>query len=314
MPYMQNTYISKFTAIIILLMRRSKKRKRSNLEDLLFFTRRNKRYRNLHKHLKTLDNLVGMKELKDSVVSQIQFIITTGGNLDGHFLNTALLGPPGTGKTTVAQILYNIWMSLEMFNDDMPFAILHRSDFVGSYMGHTSNKTRKILNKYAGSVIFIDEAYSLMNGEKDEYGKEAIDQLCAFMGEEKSNTIVIIAGYEEQLNSQFFAANPGLKRRFGWHFSIKPYSNGELFQIFSRQLTENGWSVEKEAEELFKTNFKKFKNAGGDTENICFQAKLNYSKENWMKKKQTKKLSYTHVNKAMESYFKEEEQPLSMYI
>lgn len=299
-------------------MQRQLKRKRkddSNMAEILRFTRRNKRFKELHKHLKTLDGLIGMKDLKESIVSQIQFIITTGGQLDSHFLNTSLVGPPGTGKTTVAEILHKIWISLDIFNDDMPFTILHRSDFVGSYMGHTSNKTRKILNKYAGSVIFIDEAYSLMNGDKDEYGKEALDQLCAFMGEEKANTIVIIAGYEDQINSQFFDANPGLKRRFGWHFSIKPYSHEELFQIFQRQLKLCGWSVDKKAEELFKINFKSFKNAGGDTENICFQSKLNYSKDNWMKKRQTKHLSYKHVQNAMEAYFKKEPvEQFNMYI
>lgn len=299
-------------------MQKQLKRKRneeSNMAEILRFTRRNKRFKELHKHLKTLDGLIGMKDLKESIVSQIQFIITTGGQLDSHFLNTSLVGPPGTGKTTVAEILHKIWISLDIFNDDMPFTILHRSDFVGSYMGHTSNKTRKILNKYAGSVIFIDEAYSLMNGDKDEYGKEALDQLCAFMGEEKSNTIIIIAGYEDQINSQFFDANPGLKRRFGWHFSIKPYSHEELFQIFQRQLKLCGWSVDKKAEELFKIHFKKFKNAGGDTENICFQSKLNYSRDNWMKKRQSKHLSYEHVQKAMEAYFKEEPvDQFNMYI
>ena len=300
-------------------MQRQRKRKRKNedsMTEILRFTRRTKRFKRLHKHLKELNGMVGMETLKKSIISQIQFIITTGGNLDSHFLNTSLVGPPGTGKTTVAEILHKIWISLDIFTDDMPFTILHRSDFVGSYMGHTANKTRKILNKYAGSVIFIDEAYSLMTGDKDEYGKEALDQLCAFMGEEKSNTIVIIAGYEHEINSSFFEANQGLKRRFGWHFSIEPYSHDQLFQIFERQLKLCGWSVHKKSEELFEKNFKKFKNAGGDTENICFQSKLQYASENWMKSNQTKVLSYNHVEQAMESYFKVEEQnnEYNMYI
>lgn len=300
-------------------MQKSRKRKRkeeSTLAEIIRFTRKSTRFKELHKHLKTLDGLVGMKELKESVVSQIQFIITTGGSLDSHFLNTSLVGPPGTGKTTVAEILHRIWISLDIFTDDMPFAILHRSDFVGSYMGHTANKTRKVLNKYAGSVIFIDEAYSLMNGEKDDaYGKECLDQLCAFLGEEKSNTIVIIAGYENEINSNFFGANPGLKRRFGWHFKIEAYTHQQLYQIFQRQLIECGWNVHKESAELFKIHFKKFKNAGGDTENICFQAKLQYARDNWQKKRQTKKLTYKHVENAIGMYFKEENATeFNMYI
>jgi len=289
-------------------MKRQKKRKRtqeSELTELMRHVRRDQRYRNLHRHLKTLKGLVGMKELKDSVVLQVKYILTTDGKMDSHFLNTVLLGPPGVGKTTVAEILYNIWMSLDVFTDGMPFAILNRSDMIGSYMGHTATKTRKILNKYAGSVIFIDEAYSLLNGDKDEYGKEALDQLTAFMGEEKEKTIVIIAGYEDKIEQQFFGANPGLKRRFGWTFKIEPYTASELFEIFERQLKQCGWTVDKKVLELFNREFKKFKNAGGDCENLCFQAKLQYSKNNWTKKRQSKRLSFEHVEKAVASYFKE---------
>lgn len=300
-------------------MQVQKKRKRkedSDLDEMIQYTRKIKKYRPLSKHLKTLNGLIGMKELKRSVAIQLQFILTTGGKMDSHFLNTSLVGPPGTGKTTVAEILHKIWMSLGLFHDDMPFTILNRGDFVGSYMGHTANKTRKTLNKYAGSVIFIDEAYSLMNGEKDDaYGKECLDQLCAFMGEEKAKTIVIIAGYENEINSNFFGANAGLKRRFGWHFKIAPYTASELFQIFECQLKSCGWHVHKKAEELFHQYFKKFKNAGGDTENLSFQAKLQYAKDNWTNKKQSKQLTFEHVKKAMKEYFVEEETTeYNMYI
>lgn len=288
-------------------MQRKRKRRESSLSDIIRYTRKKPRYTKLSKHLEQLDSLIGMEELKESIVAQIQFILTTNGKLDGHFLNTVLQGPPGTGKTTVAEILYNIWISLDLFDDDIEFTILHRSDFVGSYMGHTSNKTRKTLTKHAGGVIFIDEAYSLVNGEKDDYGKEVLDQLNAFMSEEKSNTIIIIAGYEKDLKEHFFNVNAGLKRRFGWFFTVKPYSAKQLFKIFKRQLTMSGWHVHKKCEELFEKHFKKFTNAGGDTENIAFQAKLQYSKQNWMKRKQTKLLSYDHVKMGIERYFADEE-------
>ncbi len=299
-----------------MLAKKRKRKQDSAIDELMRYTRKLPRFKKLNKHLRTLNQMIGMEDIKKSIVSQIQFIITTGGKLDQHFLNTVLQGPPGTGKTTVAEILYNIWISLDIFDDEMPFTILHRSDFVGSYMGHTSNKTRKLLNKYAGGVIFIDEAYSLMNGDKDEYGKEALDQLNAFMGEEKSNTILIIAGYEDNLETHFFDANPGLKRRFGWFFSIKQYTAKQLFKIFQRQLSICGWSVHKKCEKLFEEYYDKFKNAGGDTENICFQAKLCYSKVNWMKKRQSKHLSYEHIKEAMDNYFVEEEKKydLNMYI
>ena len=158
----------------------------------------------LHKHLCELEDFVGMETLKESIVNQIQFIMTNKGNLDGHFLNTVLQGAHGTGKTTVAEIIYNIWASLDIFQTDNDFSILHRSDFVGSYMGHTANKTKKLLQKHSGGVIFIDEAYSLNNGDKDDYGKEALDQLNSFISEEKGKTIIIIAGYQNELEQNFF--------------------------------------------------------------------------------------------------------------
>ena len=96
-----------------------------------------------------------MNDLKDAVVEQLMFLITNDNNTDGHFLNTVIKGEPGTGKTTVAKILYNIWSSLEIFKSEkIEFKILNRSDFVGSYMGHTANKTRKLLQKHSGNVIF----------------------------------------------------------------------------------------------------------------------------------------------------------------
>ena len=255
-----------------------------------------------------------MKSLKESIINQIQFIITNKGDIDGHFLNTVLQGDPGCGKTTVAECIYNIWSSLDLFESDNEFSILHRSDFVGSYMGHTANKTKKLLQKYAGGVIFIDEAYSLNNGEKDDYGTEALDQLNSFISEEKGKTIIIIAGYEDELESQFFGVNPGLKRRFQWKFTIEKYDYMDLYNIFKLQLKNKNWTVDK-CEKLFKKNYQKFKFSGGDTDNIAFKAKLNYAKRKWRSRNINKCLSYEDVEKAMDDYFKKPDiAPINMYI
>jgi len=291
-----------------------KKRKvSSNLSDMLYFTRRGKRYTGLHKHLKLLDEMIGMEELKESVVSQIQFLIANKGSMDNHFLNTVIRGPPGCGKTTVAEILYNIWSSLGAVGKDTEFHILHRSDFVGSYMGHTANKTRKMLEKYSGQVVFIDEAYSICNSDKDDYGVEALSQLNAWMSEEKSKTIVIIAGYADQLDVSFFGTNPGLERRFTWYFTIRPYTAEDLYQIFLRQLQENKWTVEKNCSHLFKRL--PFKNAGGDTDNIAFKAKLEYSKRCWRNKRQTRILKESDIREAITNHFKPNREDVpTMYI
>ena len=302
-------------------MQRKRKRyhattRRSGLNEMISYTRKRNKYKSLHKHLKRLNSLIGMEELKESVVSQIQFIIANNGNIDEHFLNTVLLGPPGCGKTTVAEVLYNIWASLELFDEETEFNIVHRADLVGTYMGHTANKTMKLLQKLSGGVIFIDEAYSLMNGEKDDYGKEALDQINAFLSEEKGKTIMILAGYEEDINDNIFGSNPGLRRRFGWSFKIKPYTAEQLYEIFLCQLKKYQWTCESSVKQLFVQNFSKFENAGGDTENIAFKAKLAYSNDNWKKKKHNRRLTKEHVKKAMsETFVHKKDNPISnMYV
>ena len=253
-------------------MQRKRKRhqviQKTPLEEMIFYTRKKAPYKRLNKHLRRLNTLIGMDTLKEAVVAQIQFILTNNGKMDEHYLNTVLQGPPGCGKTTAAEVLFNIWASLDIFDEDTEFTIVHRSDLVGTYMGHTASKTKKLLDKLSGSVIFIDEAYSLMNGEKDDYGKEALDQINAFLSEEKGKTIIILAGYEKELNERVFESNPGLRRRFGWTFTIEPYSANELYSIFESQLKKYNWKCDKNVKELFHDHFDKFKHAGGDTENL----------------------------------------------
>lgn len=278
-------------------------------EMIRYFKKKNHR---LHKHLCELEEFIGMDTLKENIVNQIQFIMTNKGNLDGHFLNTVLQGAPGTGKTTVAEIIYNIWASLDIFQTENDFSILHRSDFVGSYMGHTANKTKKLLQKHSGGVIFIDEAYSLNNGDKDDYGKEALDQLNSFLSEEKGKTIIIIAGYQNELEQNFFGVNPGLKRRFQWTFTIEKYTYEQLYDIFKLQLKKNNWKVE-DCKHLFKYHYHKFQFAGGDTNNIAFKAKLNYAKRKWKSRSNDRILSVEDVERAIDDHLKEKNK-LHMYI
>ena len=110
---------------------------------------------------------------------------------------------------------------------------------------------------------------------------------------------MIIAGYEEDLQENFFGTNPGLNRRFGWYFTIHPYSADDLYNIFLRQLKQNKWTCEPSVHTLFVKHFDKFKNAGGDTDNIAFKSKLEYCKDNWNKNKQSRRLKYEHIEKVL---------------
>lgn len=299
--------------------RRRKKRKRSAIEEMITFTRRNKKYNRVTKSLTKLNNMIGMTAVKDSVVEQLMFLVTNNGQTDGHFLNTVIQGEPGTGKTTVAKILYDIWTSLDIFktSDKIEFKIMNRSDFIGSYMGHTANKTRKLLQKYSGNVIFIDEAYSLCGSEKDDYGQECLDEINAFMSEQAGKTIIIIAGYENSLQQSFFSKNCGLKRRFNWSFTIKKYTYQDLYKIFVKQLKTFGWKIKSNCEDLFKEKYDFFKNAGGDTANIAFKCKIEYSKRMWKKQNGDRYIEKEDLKKAMDKHFKnekKEEDFVNMYI
>lgn len=285
---------------------RRKKRKRSPLEEIIQHTKKVKKYKQLSSKLKQLNEMIGMTEVKTAIVEQMMFLISNNGQTDGHFLNTVITGLPGCGKTSLAKILFDIWSTLDVFKmDDKPeFKIINRSDMVGSYMGHTANKTRKLLQKHAGGVIFIDEAYSLVTGDKDDYGKECLDELTSFMSEQQDKTIIIIAGYETDLNEHFFQKNAGLRRRFNWTFNIKKYSAEDLYKIFKKQLKEHGWKLRDDCLEIFKKNHDKFTNSGGDTNNVAFKTKLEYSRRTWKTKDRNKTIVYADVEKAIEKHFK----------
>lgn len=289
------------------------------LREMIRWMSRKPKFKKLHGHLEELDNFVGMMEVKKTIVEQIQFILSNNNKTDGHFLNCVLSGPPGCGKTSVAEVLYKIWSSLGLFKGGS-FHILHRADFIGSFMGTTCNKTKKVLEKHRDGVIFVDEAYSLVSGEKDEYGKEALDVINSFLSEEKGKTVMIISGYKKDLEDTFFKANKGLKRRFNWNFHIKGYDAQELYCIFQRQLHEHGWKCERGVRKLFETNYAKFKHFGGDCENIAFKAKIHFSKRNWKKKSSStgKVLSVADCHYAIESHFKASndvnQEPNFMYI
>ena len=138
--------------------------------------------------------------------------------LQGHFIHTLLLGKPGSGKTTFATILVDVWDALGIV-DKRRFKITKRSDWVGKYQGHSVAKAKKMIESAKGGVIFIDEAYSLISSKDgdDMYGQEVLTEIVEAMSNPDKQVIFIMAGYENDMK-QLFSYNAGLERRFGYVF------------------------------------------------------------------------------------------------
>jgi len=252
---------------------------RSELQRVIKFSKRKQaEYGKLWEHLTALDNMVGMWEAKRAVVKQLKFLVVNRGEKDGHFLNTVLTGNPGTGKTTLARILFLIWQATNSLGGrvgEQRFTVARRNSFVARYLGQTADKTRKFLQKARG-VVFIDEAYSLCYSDSDEYGKIALDCINEYMSS-NPECIIIIAGYEKELESHFFSVNPGLRRRFQWKFMVSDYELPELAEIFIKQIDTFGWRTKitnKELVTMFKETNCTFKDNGGSTHNLLFHCKM----------------------------------------
>lgn len=166
--------------------------------------------------------------------------------------------------------------------DDL-FTVVSRSDFVDKYVGWTDKKTLKLLNDNLGKVLFVDEAYSLVSDPRDSFGLEAINTINKFLSEHPREIIVIFAGYKDLMDSCIFDSQPGLRRRFMWHFNCSGYNGEELFDIFRLQLRQKQRDIVSDdltmTKELLASNSVYFPNFGGDTERLCFFAELEQSKD-----------------------------------
>jgi hypothetical protein len=165
--------------------------------------------------------------------------------------------------------------------DDQIIKIAKKDDFCGEYLGQTTPKTNKLLNECRGKVLFVDEAYELVSARNDIYGNEAATALNVFMSEHPNEIIVIFAGYKNKLENSVFAAQPGLKRRFMYHFTCEGYTPEQLFKIFKLQLRKKGWGVTNEEEmlKMFISEKSAFPYSGGDTEKLTHYVKGEYDKE-----------------------------------
>jgi len=197
----------------------------------------------------------------------------------GDFMHTVIYGPPGSGKTEVAKIIGRIFSNLGILNKKI-FKKVSRNDLVAGYLGQTAIKTKDMIKASLGGVLFIDEAYSLGNSEKrDSFAKECVDTLCEALSEHKHNWMVIIAGYEKELNDCFFSLNEGLNSRFTWRFKLDPYKANELKSIYEKQVRDYGWTIATGSsptlpESWFATRMDYFTTYGRDMETLFTKTKI----------------------------------------
>lgn len=268
----------------------------------------------IHTSLVDLNNMVGMKELKENVVDQILYYIQDL-NKSGDFMHTVIYGPPGTGKTEIAKIIGQIFSKLGILKKGV-FKKVTRSDLVAGYLGQTAIKTREVINECLGGVLFIDEAYALGNNEKkDSFSKECIDTLCEALSNHKEDLMVIIAGYETELKECFFNYNQGLDSRFTWRFKTDEYKGEELYNIFLKKIKEIKWEVadcdeseQKITKMWFEKNLDYFKFFGRDIETLLAKTKIVHARRVFCKP-QTEKMKITmkDLEKGFDLYLKNDE-------
>lgn len=166
-------------------------------------------------------------------------------------LHMCFSGNPGTGKTTVALRMAEILHRLGYVRKGHLVAVT-RDDLVGQYIGHTAPKTKEVLKKAMGGVLFIDEAYYLYRPENErDYGQEAIEILLQVMENQRDDLVVILAGYKDRMDT-FFQSNPGMSSRIAHHLDFPDYSVGELLKISDKMLTAQHYGFGAGASEAFE--------------------------------------------------------------
>jgi probable Rubsico expression protein CbbX len=213
--------------------------------------------------LQKLDQeLVGLKSIKTRIREIAALLLvdrmrrSLGLTARPPSLHMSFTGPPGTGKTTVAMRMATILHRLSYVRKGHLVAVT-RDDLVGQYIGHTAPKTKEVLKRAMGGVLFIDEAYYLYRQENErDYGQEAIEILLQVMENQRDDLVVILAGYKDRMET-FFQSNPGISSRIAHHLDFPDYALDELLVIAQLMLAEQMYRFSPEALQVFEAYLKR---------------------------------------------------------
>ena len=209
---------------------------------------------NIAEVLENLDrDLVGLAPVKQRIKEIAAFLVVSRARLQLGIesaqpsLHMCFTGNPGTGKTTVALRMAEMLHRLGYVREGHVISVT-RDDLVGQYIGHTAPKTKEVLKKAMGGVLFIDEAYYLYRPENErDYGQEAIEILLQVMENNRDDLVVILAGYKDRMDT-FFQSNPGMSSRIAHHIDFPDYSQGELMKIANKMVATMHYKLDEKGQ------------------------------------------------------------------
>jgi probable Rubsico expression protein CbbX len=221
---------------------------------------------NIQELLDQLDReLIGLKPVKTRIRETAALLLVDrvrqkmGLTAGAPSLHMCFTGNPGTGKTTVAMRMGEILKRLGYVREGHLVTVT-RDDLVGQYIGHTAPKTKEVIKKAMGGVLFIDEAYYLYKPENErDYGAESIEILLQVMENNRDDLVVILAGYKDRMD-KFFHSNPGMRSRVAHHIDFPDYSPDELLSIAKLMLADQNYRLSTEGEKAFGEYIKLRKN------------------------------------------------------
>lgn len=209
-------------------------------------------------------SFIGVEEVKKTIQQVYATKIINGRrqqmglSCKNQVLHMLFKGNPGTGKTTIARKLAEFYHEIDLLSKGH-FIEAERADLVGEYIGQTAQKTRALIQKAQGGILFVDEAYALARGGEKDFGREAIDTMVSHMENSHDDFVLILAGYSDEMDD-FLSLNPGLESRFPFILNFKNFTIDQLIKIAKQMIEEREYQLSAEAEWKLHAHLLKVKN------------------------------------------------------